>query len=263
MSSFIWYELMTDDADRAARFYTAVFGWKIAGGAPGKTGPEGYRQLLRSDGGSAGGLLPLSADMVANGARPAWLPYLYVADVAAALAAIVSDGGRVVMPAMSLPVGTVAMVADPQGVPLYVMTPVPPPGKPDAVSDVFSPTALQRVAWNELSSPDLAASKAFYARRFGFEFNEVMSMGAMGDYCFIDQQGVRLGAIMPRQDARQPAAWLMHFRVPSVLDAKRAIEAGGGKVLHGPMEVPGGDWIVVATDPGNAPFGVVGAKGQS
>jgi hypothetical protein len=88
-------------------------------------------------------------------------------------------------------------------------------------------------------------------------------MGAMGDYCFIDQRGVRLGAIMPRQDARQPALWLMYFRVPSVADAQRAIEAGGGKVMHGPMEVPGGDWIVVATDPDNAPFGVVGARGQS
>ena len=262
MSHFIWYELMTDDADRAAKFYGAVIGWKFTLGAPGKTGAEGYGHIARNDGGSAGGVLPLSKDMQANGAHPAWVPYLYAADVAATTAAIVRDGGRVLMPGMETPVGTIAMVADPQGVPFYIMKPTPPPGQPDAVSDVFSNTEPQRVCWNELSSPDLAASKAFYARHFGFQFNEVMPMGAMGDYCFIDQGGQRIGAIMPRQDARQPALWLLYFHVPSVGDAQRAIEANGGKVLHGPMQIPGGEWMLVATDPSNAPFGVVGARGQ-
>jgi uncharacterized protein len=47
-----------------------------------------------------------------------------------------------------------------------------------------------------------------------------------------------------------------------VMAAKRAIEAGGGKVMHGPQQVPRGDWIVIAADPQGATFGVVGPQGE-
>jgi len=261
MNSFIWYELMTDNVDSAARFYGAVIGWKLEGDAHSQgTGPAGYRQLGRKDGGSAGGVLPITADMKANGVRPVWMPYLYVSDIAAAIEAIKKDGGRVHLPPMKLEVGVIAMLSDPQGVPIYIMAPVPPPGKPDAQSDVFSPSEVQRVSWNELASPDLAGSKAFYAKHFGFEFKESMPMGPAGDYCFIDQQGTRLGAIMQQQAGDQPAQWLMYCRVPSVEAAKGAVEANGGKVHEGPHQVPGGDWIVIASDPSGARFGVVGPR---
>jgi predicted enzyme related to lactoylglutathione lyase len=99
------------------------------------------------------------------------------------------------------------------------MTPIPPPDKPDAKSDVFDVAAAQRVRWNELASPDLTGAKAFYARHFGFEFNEVMPMGAMGDYCFIDHDGMRIGAIMQKTAPAPPAAWLFYFGVPSIAAA--------------------------------------------
>jgi hypothetical protein len=80
------------------------------------------------------------------------------------------------------------------GAPFYVMTPVPPPGKPDAVSDLFSVDGPQHIRWNELCSPDVARARAFYARHFGFQFNESMPMGPQhGDYLFIDHGGLRVG----------------------------------------------------------------------
>jgi len=256
---FIWYELMTTDPDAAADFYGAVVGWNI--GAPEPDGGEqDYRLIGRDDGGAAGGVLRLSDAMCEGGARPMWMPYLHSADVDATLRAIEADGGQVQMSASDLPVGRIAMVTDPQGVPIYVMDPVPPADAPDATSDVFSPDDVQRVGWNELASPDLLASKAFYAKHFGFEFNESMSMGEMGDYCFIDRGGRRLGAIMQRQDPEQPAVWLQYFRVPAIAAAKAAVERNGGTVLMGPQEVPTGDWIVLALDPQGAGFGLVGAK---
>ena len=260
--SFIWYELMTPDPDAIAPFYAAVVGWAIGPAVPGQPGGMDYRMIGRSDGKHAGGVLRLSADMQAHGARPVWLGYLASNDVDGQLAAIVADGGKVQMPATDIPqVGRIAMVTDPQGVPFYLMKPVPPPGVPDATSDVFGRHAEQRVKWNELASPDLAAAKTFYSRHFGFEFNEAMNMGPMGDYCFIDHHGQRLGAIMQLQDAQQPAAWLFYFGVPSVAAAAKTIEANGGKVLMGPQEVPTGEWIVVATDPAGAAFGLAGPKG--
>lgn len=258
--SFIWYELMTSDAEAAAKFYGAVVGWKFAERAAPDVGGIDYRMIVRSDGGSAGGALTLSADMLRHGARPSWLGYLHVANVDAAIKAIEADGGRTLMPKTVLPVGEIAMVTDPMGSPFYVMRPVPPPGKPEAVSDVFDPKAEQHVRWNELASPDLERAKAFYARHFAFEFRETMPMGPMGDYCFIDRGGLRLGATMRKPDDSPFGGWLFYFGVASVTAAKRAIEASGGKIVHGPHEVPGGDWIVVATDLEGAPFGVVGSR---
>ena len=259
---FIWYELMTTDATAAGKFYGAVVGWKIADRADPQAGGMDYRMIGRSDGGSAGGVLQLSRDMVDHGARPAWIGYLHVTDVDATVAEIERDGGRQLMPAMDLPVGRIAMTADPMGAPFYVMTPVPPAGKPEAQSDVFDPDAAERVRWNELSTTDLARAKAFYAKHFGFEFDEAMSMGPMGDYCFVDHDGVRLGGMMHKPPESPLATWLFYFGVPSVEAAKRAIETGGGKVVMGPHQVPGGGFIVVAIDPQGAPFAVVGPRGE-
>ena len=36
--------------------------------------------------------------------------------------------------------------------------------------------------------------------------------------------------------------------------------AGGGTILNGPMEVPGGAWIIQASDPEGAMFALVGSK---
>ncbi|HXC60837.1 MAG TPA: VOC family protein [Steroidobacteraceae bacterium] len=256
--SFIWYELMTPDPDAATRFYGAVVGWKISPPAPMPDGKD-YRGIQRNDGGAAGGVLKINADMQKHGALPVWLGYLHVADVDATVKAIEAEGGKSLMPRMDLPVGKIAMVTDPMGTPFYVMAPIPPPGKPDAKSDVFDTKASQRVRWNELASPDLARAKTFYARHFNFQFNEVMPMGPMGDYCFIDHDGLRLGAIMQKRSAG-PATWLFYFRVDSLGTAQRAIEAGGGKITQGPQEVPGNEWVIAATDPAGAAFGVVSAR---
>jgi len=125
---------------------------------------------------------------------------------------------------------------------------------------VFDTKAAQHVRWNELTSPDLARAKAFYSKHFGFQFNEVMNMGAMGDYCFIDHGGQRVGAIMQKPEHSPISSWVFYIGVDSVKKAKAAVESGGGKIMVDPHQVPGGDWIILATDPQGAPFGCVGAE---
>jgi len=261
IGSFIWYELMTDAPDAVRDFYRAVIGWEISGPDPQAAGGAiDYRHIVRSDGGSAGGVLKLQPEMLAGGARPCWLPYLHVADVDAEVAAIVADGGRVLMPAMTIEVGRFALVADPQGAPFYVMAPVALPGMEGHSSDVFSPSAEQRAGWNEYFAEDLDAAKAFYARHFGFEFNNSMPMGAMGDYCFIDHHGQVLGAMMKRPPEAPAPGWRIYFRVPDTFAAHDAVIAAGGKAETEPMQVPTGDWVFHAFDPQGAFFGIVGKK---
>ena len=256
---FIWYELMTDDADAASAFYGTVVGWSVA--APDPAAPLDYRMIFRSDGGGQGGMLQLSAEMKAEGAFPAWVPYFHVPEIDAAVDAIVADGGRVLGPRMDIPEGSFAMVTDPFGTPFYLMKPNPPQDRPDAGSDVFARDKAQHVRWHDLASPDLFAAKAFYAKHFGFAFNTVMPMGDMGDYCFIDHGDLTLGGLMQRQDPNLPPLWTLYFGVPDIDVACTAITAGGGAMLWGPNPVPGDEFSAVARDPQGAVFGVVGPKG--
>lgn len=259
--SFIWYELMTSDAGAAARFYGDVVGWRIDRQPAINAQGRDYRMITRSDGGSAGGVLQLTPEMQVGGARPLWLGYLYTPDVDAASKAIEEDGGVIQM-RMDLPVGQIAMVTDPMGTPFYIMNPVPPPGEPDAVSDVFDPVKPQHVNWNELITPNLARAKVFYEKHFGFRFDEAMPMGELGDYWFIDHGGIRPGAMMQQPRDSPLATWLFYFGVPSLTAAQRAITQGGGAVVIEAQEVPGGCWALAATDPQGAPFGVVGPRDE-
>ena len=253
--AFIWYELMTPDADGAKAFYDAVVGWDIGEGAP-EFG--GYRMIGRSDGKFAGGVLPLTAEMRQNGARPIWLGYVNVDDTDAAIASIERAGGKTLMPATDIPnVGRIAMVADPQGAPFYVMKPIPPAGQEKQASDVFSPDQQQRVSWNELSTSDPAAARKFYGDQFDWVSDDFMDMGEMGEYRFIDHHRVRLGALCGVMQGQQPK-WRYYIRVPSISKAKETAEANGGTVHMGPHQVPTGDYIIIGADPQGAEFALVG-----
>ena len=260
--SFIWYELMTDDVESAARFYEKVMGWKIAGGVAKSASGQDYRMIRRDDGGSAGGTLSPNADRAAGGAKPICLGYLYTPDVDAAAAAIQADGGAVHMGPVDIAVGRIAMVSDPTGAPFYIMSPIPPPGQKDATSDVFDCKAVQRVSWNELSTSDLERAKAFYAKHFGFRFEREMDMGKQGPYCFITHAGQELGALM-RQPEPGASRWSFALRTKGTIGAaRRTVEASGGKVIVPPHEVPGGDCIVICDDPQGVRVIFIGTPGD-
>lgn len=256
---FIWYELMTPDPDAAAQFYGAVVGWTVEAHSDPADGQD-YRMIVRSDGGNAGGVLKLTSEMQAGGARPVWLGYLSVDDVDAAVAAIEAEGGKVQMPATDIEVGRIAMIADPQGAPIYLMKPRPPAGQEGMVSDVFAPMDAQHVRWNELQSSDADGSVAFYTRHFGWTQEGDMDMGPMGKYRFVQKNGVGIGAIMPRMPQVPHSIWTYYAGVDDIDRATEAVKAGGGQVTDGPQEIPGGEFAVNAVDPQGAAFGLVGPR---
>jgi len=255
--SHIWYELMTPDPDGATAFYGAVVpGWTV--GQP-IGGDQDYRIIGRSDGGSAGGVLALTEDMRQHGARPVWLGYIGADDVDATARQVEAKGGKLLMPAFDIPQGRIAMVTDPQGNPFYIMKPIPPAGQEDRQSDVFSPDQQQRVSWNELSTADPVAARTFYGELFGWTSDDFMPMGEYGEYRFFDHGSLRIGAVSGMMPDGHPG-WRYYIRVPSISKAVEAVKAGGGTITLEPMEVPGGDTIVIGNDPQGAEFALVGGK---
>lgn len=244
----IWYELLSTDPDASKAFYDDVIGWRIG---PKPDGDMDYRMIETGSGEAVGGMMHLSPDMVAGGAKPAWLFYIGVDDVDATVAAITAAGGSVHLPAFDMPgVGRMAMLADPQGNPFYVMR-----GESDAPSRSWERTGMGKCNWHELSTTDHAAGNAFYADVFGWTYPDKMEMPqGMGDYVFAAVGDDVFGATM--KVSLQPPGWLFYFRAPDIEAAAAKVKAGGGAIHAGPMEVPGGDMIIVATDPHGAMFGV-------
>lgn len=255
---FIWYELLTTDIAGAKSFYDSVVGWNIQDRSD---FPNDYRMIGRSDGKFAGGAMQITDEMQQHGARPTWLGYILVPNVDAQAAAIERDGGKVMMPPFDIPgVGRVAMVTDPSGAPFYIMKPLPPAGGPNAKSDVFSVDQPQRVRWNELSTADQDGAIDFYRRHFGWSQEGEMDMGEMGKYRFIQVNGVNAGAIMRKPPQLPVSQWTYYVGVDNIDRAVAAINGGGGKVLNGPMEIPGGEFALNGIDPQGASFGLVGPR---
>lgn len=256
---FIWYELLTNDSDAALAFYSRLLGWQASdSGQPGMD----YRILHYRDQDAGeehhvGGVMQLTDDMRQHGARPLWLGYIGVDDVDGTVARIVAAGGRVQMPPTDIPdVGRIAMVSDPQGAPFYVMR-----GASDQTSSAFSADKprVGHCAWNELSTTDPEAAKAFYFTEFGWTKDGEMSLGPIGNYEFIRHNGV-IGAIMPTFEAMPQPMWNYYFRCADIDAAHQAITGHGGTILNGPDEIPGGDWILKGVDPQGALFALVGTR---
>lgn len=257
----IWYELMSTDPAGVAPFYKAVLGWTIP--ETGNSMPNGseYREIERPEGGWQGGVLTLTEQMCDHGARPCWITYFDVDDVDAAVANVTAKGGHALMPATTMDgVGRMAMVADPQGAPFYVMTPTPPADDPDAQSDVFKGDTVGRCTWNELNTDAAAEQLDFYTGLFDWEVSGEMPMPGDHTYKFLELGTRGIGAIGSMKPDGMPNAWLPYFRVADIDNAKTAIEAKGGSVVMGPHEVPEDDHIIVAIDPGGAAVGFVGRR---
>lgn len=254
--SWIWYELMTPDAQASRAFYQGVVGWNIDADSA-MPGDTEYR-ILHAPDGDVGGMLTLSPDMLAGGAKPGWLGYVGVDDVDATVEKLKAAGGSIHIQPQDIPnVGRFAMVADPQGVVFYVMRGFSPES-----STAFARMGQGHVSWNELQTSDAGGGFAFYTSLFGWEKAGGMPM-PWGEYAFLrnagagDEMDSVWGAMMPRECDDKPVGWTFYFRVPDIEAAHTKVKQLGGTPLSDPMEVPGGERVFHATDPHGAVFGLV------
>jgi predicted enzyme related to lactoylglutathione lyase len=255
-SRFFWYELMTPDQDAAVHFYTKVVGWTATDmPMPGDNSAR-YTILNVSDRGVAG-VMELTDQMRAGGARPGWLGYVRVDDADAAAKSIADAGGTILMAPQDIPeIGRFAMAADPGGAPFYVMQPFP---KDDMAP--LDPTTPGVVSWHELySSLGDRAAFDFYAGQFGWESLAELDMGPMGTYRIFGKGETQMGGMMTKPDTIPASAWGYYISVDSIDAAAERVTANGGQIAMGPHEVPGGSWIVQGIDPQGAHFALVSTK---
>lgn len=248
-----WYELSTPALAGASDFYASVLGWQIA-----DAGMPGFTYLLgtAADGGMVAGMSNPADE--GEEPRPAWVIYFASTDCDASAAAVLASGGMVLTPPSDIPgTGRFAICADPHGATFGILQPLPM--EVPAEHPAFDQSAPSHGHWHELSTPDPEAALTFYGALFGWTAGDVLDMGEMGNYHQFQAADLTLGGMMP-QGAYPDPIWVPYFGSDGVGDAATRIEAGGGMVLHGPAEVPGGAFIVIATDPAGATFGLVGAR---
>jgi len=240
---FVWHELVTTDTKAAGAFYPKVTAWKTEA-----WDKDPSYTLWVSAKGPFGGVRTLPD--AARAAGPHWLAYIGTPDVDATVQSAQRLGARVTMAATDIPgTGRMAVLADPQGAAFALYSPAAAPPSGASVSQEFS--------WHELTTSDAVAALSFYGELFGWTELRKHDMGPMGIYHLVGIQGVEsIGMFKITGDKPMPTQWMCYAHVADVDKSANAAKTSGGKLVHGPMEVPGGSWIAHLIDPQGAAFAV-------
>ena len=200
-----WQDLVTNEPQKSAYFYTKVLGWEVSAGD--------YR-VARMHG------LPV-AGIVSTGAKEAlneWVPYFLSVDVAADAKRVEKLGGRVLATA-EVDLGTLTVCADPFDGYFGLIQP--------AGEDRFVAAGEPGVpVWYNYGGPEVAAVD-FYAELFDWEVQKV------GDEYIALQDGapflsMEIGLVP------ELALWQVYFGVEDLSAAVNAAEMFGAKYLTEP-----------------------------
>ena len=250
---FIWYELITTDVAAAAVFYSKVMGWGAwDASVPGKS------YFLFGDGkASICGLMHMPDDARQMGVKPSWIGYVGVDDVDATAHRITRLGGAVHVPPMDASdISRFSIVSDPQTARLALLQWLKPGQEPTT-----APDAPGRVGWHELLAADVEYAWAFYGDLFGWQ-KEDAEVGEGGTYQPFSNGGRMIGGMLTKPSTIPAPYWLYYFNVGDIDATARRVSAGGGEILDGPLDIPGGSWIVRCADPQGAEFALEGARGR-
>lgn len=241
---FIWYELVTNDMDKAVNFYKKVVGWDVRdSGMPGMT-----YMLFGKDGKDVGGMMTW-AGAGAPEMPPEWMGHIHTAKLDDELRSVTDDGGTIVKPAQEIPgVGRFAVVMDPQKVKYLLFEPG---------TQAAQPRLAQReagnVGWHELLTDDAATAFDYYSKHYGWKKDLAHDMGPMGVYqTFRMDQPLYSGGMMNRKGPGMPEGipphWQFYFNVEDIDAAQKRIVEAGGTITMAAMEVPGGSRILQGID---------------
>jgi predicted enzyme related to lactoylglutathione lyase len=242
---FGWHDMNTNDLERTAAFYTALFGWEM-----GEPDPNGYRPLT-DQGNPFGGFFPMTPEMNAS---PNWSGYLMVDDIADVLTRAKALGGVVPFDPMTIPdTGLLAILFDPPGAMVTIFQHTGEGGT------TGSGGSGETVIWNELVTTDVAGSAEFYSSLLDWTF--VPEVVATGGYALARLHGVPVAGLFDAGVRPSPSAWLAYFRTPDIAASVEKASALGGTVIHPATEITGlGITTAWLNDPLGATFGLMQAE---
>jgi len=244
---FVWYDLMTNDVEGAKKFYTHVVGYEIT---PWDQGDKPYA-MWTAGGKTIGGVMTHGEDN--RDAPPQWLGYIDCDDVDATAKKVEALGGRILRGGTDIPtVGRFAVLADPCGAPFALFKSLKPTPPSDA------PPGQGEVGWHELNTTDYNRSWEFYRALFGWKEADSMDMGPeLGTYFMFKYADAAMGMGGMSNVAKVhelPPHWLFYITVHDLDGALQRAQQREGKLLNGPMEVPGGSRIAQLVDAQGASF---------
>lgn len=250
---FVWHDLQTKDLEGAKRFYGEVFGWKF------DKSDDAYAHITAGTK-MIGGMRKMDAK---EHQPPAWLGYVLVEDVAATVASIEKERGRVYMPTTVMDkVGTFAVTADPTGA---VFAPWrsarAEENGPDTDLSIPPPGAF---CWDELVTTDPAAASAFYAKVFGWEPNTV-DMGGGDTYTLFDRPGTKgpngrtmsAGGMMKTPPGVPHSFWMTYVSVENADQASDKAKRLGATIMMPPTDIPNVGRFACWADPQQAAIAVL------
>jgi predicted enzyme related to lactoylglutathione lyase len=247
-NAFFWYDVMTTDTGAAETFYRSVVGWGTQ-----NTGATPSYTLFTVDGRGVAGLMAIPEDARKSGVPPTWMGYIHVDDVDDMAARITREGGRLLKGPIDVPgIIRFAVVSDPQGAGFMIATPMPTEAPPPLAAGTPG-----TIGWHELYAGEWKSACSFYEKLFGWTKADALDMGAMGTYQLFTTGGAAVGGIMTKPPQIPQPHWGYYINVAAIDAAVARITASGGTILNGPMQVPGGQWIVQAMDPQGAGFALV------
>lgn len=240
LGRFCWYELMSKDPNGSKAFYTELVGWASE---PFPGGGDTPYDLWLLDQTPIGGLMALPEEAQKQGAPTHWLPYVSTPNTDASAEKASALGGTVMVAPQDIPgVGRFAVLKDPQGAMFAVYTPAgETPGHDGA-------RGVGEFSWHELATTDYAQAFAFYQQLFGWHKTDDMDMGPHGIYRMYGRLDDTLGGMFNKTAEMPVVAWLLYISISDIEAAVAKVKTLGGRVLNGPMEVPGGDLIAQCID---------------
>jgi uncharacterized protein len=110
-------------------------------------------------------------------------------------------------------------------------------------------------SWVELSSPDTNASASFYGELMGWSATPPGGPES-GGYRMFQQGEQNIAGLMGHMQEGQPTAWATYVSVADADETAAKVEAAGGSVVVGPMDVMDIGRMAFFADPTGAVFGV-------
>ncbi len=249
---FAWYELLTTDVAAASAFYGKVVGWD----AKDASTPELAYTVVSAGEVPVGGLMELPEEGRRLGATPRWLGYVAVDGIDATASRIARRGGAVLLPPTDSNIGRVSVVADPQKATFALVD-----GLTYGRQQPGSLDELGHVGWHELLAQDRNKIFDFYRELFGWQ-KDAGEADPSDFYHLFASAGQTIGGMLTKLPSVPQPCWLYYFNVDDINAAAERVNAGGGRMLQGPIELSDNCWIARCVDPQGALFALQGARGE-